>query len=281
MMASRPGQAPTETGRVEDVRNVAIDHHHDVVGVFEDFYRTMERDRFANAFAYGRHKVDLVLGDELARLPKGSTVLDVGCGTGVYLRRYRELGLVPLGLEPAQGMLEVARRENPDTRIEQGVATSLPFEDASADAITAIEVLRYLHPEDIERAISEMLRVLRPGGFFFLTLVNRWALDGFWLFQRLRQARKGALFDRKNPHCEFTTPAEIEATMRRLGAVSTRTAGRLFAPIRIAYKAHPLLGSRLAATLEQLDDRLHDAPWTKPFAGHLIAIGERPRSGAP
>ena len=261
-----------------DVRRAAIDHHHDMAGVFESFYRDMERSRFANAFTYGRYKVDVVLDRELSRLPKGARVLDVGCGTGIYLRRFANMGLTPVGVEPAPGMIEVARRENPTMRIEQGVATELPFEDASMDAVTSIEVLRYLHREDIHRSLSEMLRVLRPGGLLFVTLVNRLALDGFFVWQRLRQRKKGVDFDRKNPHCEFHTPREAQRELESAGAVNVRTEGRLLAPMRLAYKANGKLASKLAAKIESIDDLVHERlAFTKPFAGHLIAIGEKPR----
>lgn len=261
----------------DDVRKAAIDHHHDQVGVFESHYVQMERDRFANAFAYGRHKVDLVLDRELSALPRGATVLDAGCGTGVYLQRFARLGLVPVGLEPAEGMIAAARRDNPGVRIEHGVITDLPFADASFDAVTAIEVLRYLHRADIQTAYAELLRVLKPGGLLFVTLVNRFALDGFYLLQRLRQRSRGVDFDRKNPHCEFYTPAEAEAELRAAGAVEVRTVGRLLAPLRFAYKANERLGGRLAARLERLDDGLHERfPAVRGFAGHLIAIARKP-----
>lgn len=262
----------------EDVRQVAIDHHHDVAALFEDSYVTMARDRFATAFTYGRHKVDVVLDHELERLPRGAKVLDVGCGTGAYLTRFAKLGLVPTGIEPAEGMIERAVRDNPGVRIEHGVATSLPFEDASFDAVTSIEVLRYLHEADVRASVREMLRVLKPGGFFFVTLVNRLALDGFYVLQRLRQLKKQTAFDWKNPHCEFTTPAEAERMLGELGAVDVRTIGCLFAPMRIAYKVNAPLASRIAARVEPFEDRAHEVlSWAKPFAGHLIAIGERPR----
>lgn len=270
----QPGQSSSSA---EEVRRAAIDHHHDFVGVFESHYTKMERDRFANAFAYGRHKVDVALDRELQRLPKGAKVLDAGCGTGVYLKRFANMGLVPVGLEPAEGMIASARRDNPGVQIEQGVITKLPFPDQSFDAVTAIEVLRYLHRDDIRLAYAEMMRVLKPGGILFVTLVNRFALDGFYLLQRLRQLRKGVDFDRKNPHCEFYTPAEAEAELRASGAVNVRTLGRLLAPLRFAYKANARLGSKLAARLEQLDDGLHERFQNlRGLAGHLIAVGEKP-----
>jgi len=56
-----------------------------------------------------------------------------------------------------------------------------------------------------------------------------------------------------------------------------RTQGRLLGPIRIFYKINPGLGRSVARALETFDDGLHKAPWTRPFAGHLIAIGETPK----
>lgn len=54
---------------VEQTRNVAVDHHGQVVDRFEDYCRAMASDRFANAFTYGRFKVDVALDAELKRLP--------------------------------------------------------------------------------------------------------------------------------------------------------------------------------------------------------------------
>ena len=237
----------------------------------------MEADRFCDAFSYGRYKVDRVLDDELATLKPGSRVLDVGCGTGVYLRRFASKGFTPFGLEPAPAMLAAARRDNPGVDIREGIATALPFEDASVDAVTAIEVHRYLHLEDIRASLREMVRVLRPGGFLFTTLVNTFSLDGFYLRQRSRQWQKGVEFDRRNPHCEFFTPSQAEAELVRAGATDARTIGRMFAPMRLFYRWAPNLGKDVARTIEASDDGLHRRVKVfKPFAGHLIAIGRRP-----
>jgi ubiquinone/menaquinone biosynthesis C-methylase UbiE len=263
------------TAAPDAVRDVAIDHHHDLAGVFEQHYRDMSADRFRTAFTYGRGKVDQLLDEQLKMLPPGAKVLDVGCGTGVYLARFRELGFEAHGVEPAPGMIEAARRLDPSLSIVQGVATKLPFEDGSFDLITAIEVLRYLHREDIQLALAEMMRVLRPGGRLFVTMVNRWALDGFYLHQRLRQRIKGRAFDRTNPHCEFTTPAELQADLRMAGADDVQTFGRLFAPMRIAYKIAEPVARKVARLIEPYDDALCSLPITTPFAGHLVGVGVR------
>jgi ubiquinone/menaquinone biosynthesis C-methylase UbiE len=260
--------------KTDEIRQVAIDHHHHAASAFEDHYRQLEKSRFSTAFTYGRAKIDDMVDDLFRSLPKGAAVLDVGCGTGEHLKRALRHGLSATGIEPAPGMLEAARRNVPEARLEQGTAAPLPFPDASFDAVLMIEVLRYLDRNDIRVALKEARRVLRPGGTLFVTLVNRWALDGFYVHQRLRQRRKGKEFDTRNPFCEFFSPKEAEGELRRAGFSEARTEGRLFGPIRLVYKLGDPIGSRVARVVEGLDDRLHKLSWTKRFAGHLIAIGK-------
>ena len=257
-----------------DVRRVAIDHHDRKSTVFLSRYEDLDRSRFSSSFTYGRDKIDRMVDELFASLAAGSEVLDVGCGTGEHLKRALRHRLRPTGIEPAPSMLAIARRAVPEARIEQGVATKLPFDAPRFDAVIQIEVLRYLHRDDVRQALREARRVLRPGGTLLVTLVNRWALDGFYLRQRLRQWRKGREFDAINPHCEFFTPAEAERELLAAGFGSASTHGRLFAPLRLAYKASASLGKALARSIEPIDDRLDGNAWTRAFAGHLIAIGK-------
>ena len=263
--------------RAEEIRQVAIEHHHRVADRFEAEYAALENSRFSSAFTYGRAKIDRIVDQLFRSLSKGAAVLDVGCGTGEHLKRALALGLNAAGVEPAPAMLDAARRGVPDAKIKEGVATSLPFGDGEFDAVIMIEVLRYLDRSDIALALREARRVLRPGGKLLVTLVNRWALDGFYVHQRLRQLAKRSDFNPTNPFCLFHTPGSAKRLLRDAGFTNVATEGRLFGPIRMVYKLNQGIGRRVAQAIEGLDDRLHEAAWMQRFAGHLIAIGEVPR----
>ncbi len=101
---------------------------------------------------------------EAASVTRGQRVLDVACGTGVLAReaslRTGPAGYVA-GLDPAAGMLTVAKESAPLVDWRQGVAESLPFPDASFDAVVSQFGLMFMNRD---QAIREMLRVLKPGG---------------------------------------------------------------------------------------------------------------------
>jgi ubiquinone/menaquinone biosynthesis C-methylase UbiE len=111
--------------------------------------------------------------DHLALGP-GDEVLDVGCGIGEVTRSYATLvqpGGRVVGIDASAAMLEVARERAAATGVDAtfrvGDALSLDETDASFDACRAERVLQWL--PDMEGAVAEMLRVLRPRGRLCLT----------------------------------------------------------------------------------------------------------------
>ena len=102
---------------------------------------------------------------ELAGLRPGMRVLDVACGTGVLSLVAADLvkpdgSVVGLDLNP--GMLDVGMRKAPHIDWREAPAEAIPFEDASFDAVVSQFGLMFF--EDKDRAIREIMRVLRPAG---------------------------------------------------------------------------------------------------------------------
>jgi SAM-dependent methyltransferase len=95
----------------------------------------------------------------------GSRVLDLAAGTGKLTRRLHALGAACVALEPSPSMREVFRRVVPDVPLVGATAESLPVE---AEAMDAVVVAQAFHWFDPGRALPEMARVLRPGGWLAL-----------------------------------------------------------------------------------------------------------------
>ena len=103
---------------------------------------------------------------EASRIEPGARVLDIACGTGVLARAVGDGidGARVVGLDAAPGMVAVAKRRAPAIDFRLGTAESLPFPDASFDAIVSQFGLMFF--TDRPAAVSELLRVLRRKGRF-------------------------------------------------------------------------------------------------------------------
>lgn len=99
--------------------------------------------------------------EELAGFKK---VLDVGCGDGQIARALAAQGSEVLGIDPTELHISVARERAGGPTYEIGSALHLPVEDSSQDAVVACLVFE--HIDDVDTALSEVARVLKPGGQF-------------------------------------------------------------------------------------------------------------------
>ena len=109
---------------------------------------------------------------ELARAAlaaaSGERILDVGCGPGFYcaelLAEVGESGSVT-GVDSSPPMLALAARRcagHDNVELLEGEAVALPVPDEGFDAALAVQVIEYV--PDVEKALAELRRALRPGG---------------------------------------------------------------------------------------------------------------------
>jgi len=104
----------------------------------------------------------------LAEILHGALVLDVGCGTGRWLRRYQELGFHATGVDATPGMLSRAIECGTTAPLVAGEACHLPFADAKFDCVSDITVVQHIPESRQPQALREMVRVLKPGGCLIL-----------------------------------------------------------------------------------------------------------------
>jgi demethylmenaquinone methyltransferase/2-methoxy-6-polyprenyl-1,4-benzoquinol methylase len=101
----------------------------------------------------------------------GDAVLDACCGTGDLAIACARAGGRVTGLDFSPRMLERARRKAPQLEWTEGDLLALPFTDASFDAVTVGFGVRNV--EDLQRALLELRRVLRPSGRLGILEITR------------------------------------------------------------------------------------------------------------
>jgi SAM-dependent methyltransferase len=100
-----------------------------------------------------------------SNLSPGAAALDIGTGAGGHIGRFlADRGLAVTGMDLSSGAIEVARRLNPRMNFVVGDFRSMPLDDASFDTVVGFYCFIYRTDGDIVRGLSEVLRVLRPGG---------------------------------------------------------------------------------------------------------------------
>ena len=170
---------------------------------------------------------------QLAALQAGDAVLDVGCGTGsqaiVAKRRVGASGMI-VGIDASPEMITRAKAKAAKAgmaiEFRLAVAEALPFADATFDAVLTTTVLHCL-PDGARRAgLSEMIRVLRPGGR--LLLVD---------YGGPRQERR-SLLAHLHHHRRFDL-ANVLPALRDLGVSDAQTAALNFGDLQYVLATGP------------------------------------------
>jgi ubiquinone/menaquinone biosynthesis C-methylase UbiE len=190
----------------------------------------------------------------------GLRILDAGCGTGNFSLTLADWGADMVGVDRSSAMLSRARgkRWEGPGKVEwvRGDLAQLPFPAHSFDGVISLVALDFIIAR--EAVIRELARVLKPGGFLVVAVLNRYSL---WTLKRKlstrvsRQAWRRVDFLRKSDLARLL-PATMFSQLRWRGAVYCLPAA-----------FPPLL--RLAPCLERLGDRLF------PGAAAFLAVSAR------
>jgi ubiquinone/menaquinone biosynthesis C-methylase UbiE len=226
-------------------------------------------DDFATGYERERHQGYHALLDELEfdvvePLVSGREVLEVGCGTGLILEKLARIASRAEGVDLSPGMLEHARRRG--LTVKEGSATELPYPDASFDVAVSFKVLA--HVPDIERALSEMARVVRPGGHIIAELYNPWSVR--YLAKKL--AGPQPISDGRTEADVYTrwdSPTRAKALLPPTVEFVDFAGVRVFTPAAFVHKI-PFVGGLFAQA-----ERLATKSPLRVFGGFLVAIAKK------
>lgn len=136
------------------------------------------RDVWGEIFR-GRQAVLLEKVDSLG-LTTSARVLDFGCGAGFLSISLARRGFSVDAIDHASSVVEMAKlhmkraRLESRVRVDVGDVHKLPFPTSSFDLVVGLGVIMWLH--NLRRALAELERVLKPGGFIVLGVNNSWSV---------------------------------------------------------------------------------------------------------
>jgi ubiquinone/menaquinone biosynthesis C-methylase UbiE len=182
--------------------------------------------------------------------------------------RLRAAGATRLvGIDLSAGMLSVARRQN--HIVAQAAVTALPFPDAAFDVAYSFKVLA--HVPDIQHALAEIARVVRPGGTMILEFYNRRSLRGVrWKLKHLFGGESTGLRQRETQL--FTRYDSFEETLRYLPPTVRLEAVR--GAILVTPAAATLKIPGLARVLSLIERRAATSVLAR-YSGFLILVLRR------
>ena len=105
--------------------------------------------------------------------------LDIGCGLGYLIEEALEEDVDAYGIEISDYALRNAVVKE---RVKFGSITDIPFGNEYFDVVSAFDVIEHIHPKDTFKALSEIHRVLKPGGIFVMTTPNPCSNNINWVY---------------------------------------------------------------------------------------------------
>lgn len=217
---------------------------------------------------------------KIADLDDESTILEVGCGTGIYSTHWVKPSIKFYGLDISRGMLRRAATKidsvSDKTLFIEGDAEHLPFRDASFDAVLSVNSIEHL--DDIPIALKEMKRVCREGGKIVLSVPNgnpskyRKKMVGLlymFLFQMFKKSNMPKTHRSYNlTHQDLT----MDDFTRLFEEVGIRVEHKIF----MGFVPHQIIPAGVARQfmfMEVLEKMLERIPRVRAWGGSIIICG--------
>ena len=142
------------------------------------------------------------------RLDPGDRVLEVGCGRGHLVKALRAQGVDAIGVDLNPQAAEHAVTDG----VQQADATALPFADACFDALVSVHAIE--HIPDLDSALRQMVRVLRPAGSMVLIYPAE-PIQGLYAIPT-SVILHGTPTKAREVHCHKLTPRRLAARLQGL-----------------------------------------------------------------
>lgn len=146
-------------------------------------------------------------------IPEEKSALEVGCGGGILTEEIAGIGFSTSGIDPSLQSIATASEHAHENGLKinyiNGTGEALPFPDRMFNIVFCCDVLE--HVQDLAKVISEISRVLKPGGVFIYDTINRTFLSKLVAIKVLQDWKRWAIMP---PHLHewkmFIRPGEMK-----------------------------------------------------------------------
>ena len=156
-----------------------------------------------------------LIANALKKVPKRK-MLELGCGTGHWTELFVNTGFDVIATDISDAMLRQAIEKNLDAEILKADAGELPFKNESFDVVASVTMIEFVNSKDV--VLSEIYRVLKPGGYLLLGCLNGNS-----------QLGNNAANDTVFKNAAFYVPESLEKDLLKFGTPEL-TSGVHFAP---------------------------------------------------
>lgn len=186
---------------------------------------------------------------------KEKDVLEIGCGTGMILEKVRNLANSACGIDASEGMLVKAKNKGLNVRCNN--ATSIDYPSNSFDVIYSFKVLA--HIPEIEKALSEMARLIRPEGRCILEFYNPYSIK---CINNMLQGSKRKVYTR------YDSSRRVKMLMGKYFHICSVECIRIAIPC-----AAVIRGKRSIRIFNWVENALKKTPM-RHFAGYTVFHGK-------
>lgn len=143
-------------------------------------------DEIASLFSSTRQYIWKDIKPLLRFAKDGDSILDVGCGNGRLYQLFTDLSITFTGADISTGLIDIAKKSNPESTFIVSDMRELPFDENSFDIAYSIAAVHHLPPEGQGQTLRAVHRILKPGGLFIMT---NWNFLGRWTKKRIEKGR--------------------------------------------------------------------------------------------
>jgi ubiquinone/menaquinone biosynthesis C-methylase UbiE len=209
--------------------------------------------------------IDAFVG--LTKLPPGSRVVDLGCGSGVFTNVLQRRGYRCAGIDISPKLITIAQTKFPDIEFAEGDVEHLAFQEDSFDGVLLSGLVHHL--PDPSRCAAEVFRILRPGGEFFAFDPNR--MNPFMYLYRDRSSpfySSIGVTENERP----VLAAEVAAIFRGVGF---RVGTEYLSDLKYRYVASGRIRG-LLPLYNAIDSFMFSPPFMRSFRAFVLTFGTKP-----